>query len=466
VRRAPRIVAGAGVALALSPAAASAHGIAGRTDLPIPSWMFGWAAAIVLIASFAALGALWPRPRLQHVTGRPLFRLPRAVDAATGALGVAVFVVVVYAGFRGSTLPTANLATTFIYVHFWVGTVVASLLLGDVFRALSPWRALARAAAPLTRRLGNGTRPWPGRLGRWPAVLTIGAFAWLELAATDRDDPRLLAVLALGYAGIQLAGMARFGIETWTDRGDGFAALFSLYARLAPLHRRPDGVVEMRPPLAGAPSLTLLPGTGALILVAIGSTTFDGFSNGPVWASLGPDLTRAFGHLGLSPIAGAQWAATVGLIGCIALVASLYGLGTRGMASVDGRRSPHELGERFVHTLIPIAAAYAIAHYFSLLAYQGQALGYLMSDPLGNGSNLFGTASLGIDYSVIGAKGIWYVQVVALIAGHVGALVLAHDKAVATYRDVRRATRSQYWMLAVMVGFTSLGLWLLSAIST
>jgi hypothetical protein len=136
------------------------------------------------------------------------------------------------------------------------------------------------------------------------------------------------------------------------------------------------------------------------------------------------------------------------------------------MRTVGGSLEAGELGRRFAHSLIPIALAYVVAHYFSLLAYQGQATAYLVSDPLGDGSNLFGTASSTIDYGVIGANGIWYVQVAALVLGHAGGLALAHDRALALYRKARDATRSQYWMLAVMVGFTSLGLWLLSAQSS
>jgi uncharacterized membrane protein YhaH (DUF805 family) len=116
-----------------------------------------------------------------------------------------------------------------------------------------------------------------------------------------------------------------------------------------------------------------------------------------------------------------------------------------------------------VHSLIPISLAYVIAHYFSLLTYQGQAMAYLISDPLGHGSNLFGTATATINYNVIGANGVWYVQVLALVLGHACGLTLAHDRALVVYQRVRDATRSQYWMLAVMVAFTSLGLWLLSA---
>jgi hypothetical protein len=133
------------------------------------------------------------------------------------------------------------------------------------------------------------------------------------------------------------------------------------------------------------------------------------------------------------------------------------------MRSVDRERSPTELARAFAHSLVPIALAFVVAHYFSSLAYQGQAIGYLASDPLGRGSNLFGTADQTIDYGVVSANGIWYVQVGSLILGHVAALVLAHDRALVFYRDAKKATGSQYWMLAVMVCFTTLGLYLLSA---
>lgn len=132
---------------------------------------------------------------------------------------------------------------------------------------------------------------------------------------------------------------------------------------------------------------------------------------------------------------------------------------------MERRPGERDLGARFVHSLIPIALAYAVAHYFSLLAYQGPAMGYLVSDPLGHGANLFGTHDATIDYAIVSATGIWYVQVGALVLGHVGGLMLAHDRALVLYRDARDAVRSQAWMLVVMVGFTSLGLWLLSAVN-
>jgi hypothetical protein len=128
-----------------------------------------------------------------------------------------------------------------------------------------------------------------------------------------------------------------------------------------------------------------------------------------------------------------------------------------------GKMTAGELAGRFVHSLVPIAIAYVIAHYFSLLAFDGQRIAYLISDPLGRGDDLFGTAGATVDFAWISATGIWYVQVGALVLGHIAGLILAHDRALATFKDSRTATRSQYWMLAVMIAFTSLGLWLLSS---
>jgi len=457
------------VAGLLFPSPALAHGIVGRTDLPIPVWLFGWAAAVVLVVSFVALGSLWPTARFQEEPhGRRVVALPVAVDVLLGALGVVLFGLTVYSGLAGVQDAFGNFAPTMVYVLFWVGMVVVSALFGNVFRLLSPWRAIARGVAWTARRVSKREAPpvieYPKRLGRWPAAAGIFAFAFVELAYRGRDDPSQLATMALVYAVLMLGGMAWFGIETWSERADPFGVYFGLFARLSPFMRR-DGVLYARPPLSGAPGLDIVPGTIALLCVAIGTTTFDGFSNGSVWGSLQPHIASLFDSLGAGSLNQLMWSSLLGLVFCVAVVSGFYLLGIRGMVSVGEGHNERELAGLFAHTLIPIAFAYALAHYFSLLVFQGQGAIHLFSDPLGHGSNIFGTAHTGIDYNVISSKGIWYVQVGALVVGHVCGLILAHDRAVAMYRQVGDALRSQYWMLVVMVGFTSLGLWLLSAVN-
>jgi hypothetical protein len=259
--------------------------------------------------------------------------------------------------------------------------------------------------------------------------------------------------------------MSLYGIEPWTRNADAFAVYFRLFSMLSPLHWR-DRALYVRPPLSGAPRLDPVPGTVALLCVMIGTVSFDGLSQGQLWTGtdgIAPRLQQRLIDVGFSAELALEIAFTIGLLVMVGLVASVYRLGVWGMQSIGRGHDTGELSRRFVHSLIPIALAYVVAHYFSLLVYQSQAMAYLISDPLGDGSNLFGTSNTTIDYNVIGANGVWYVQVFALVIGHACGLTLAHDRALVVYERVRDATRSQYWMLAVMVGFTSLGLWLLSA---
>lgn len=446
---------------------AAAHGLVGRADLPIPAWLFGWAAAAVLVISFVALALLWPRPRLESARRRRLVPLGPWADVVLGALGIGAFGLVVWAGLSGTQVPTANLAPTVVYVLFWVGVPFASLLFGDVFRLLSPWRAFARAVAWAAGRLAPGglpaPLPYPAWLGRWPAAAGILAFAWVELVFTGKTDPGTVAALALVYAAIQLVAMSVWGIEPWSRQGDAFGVYFGLFARISVFARR-DGWLLARPPLSGLPGLDVTPGTLATLIVMIGSTTFDGLSQGPLWTDVAPDLQRyARDGLGVGFNAANEVAYTIGLVVCVAFVAAIYAVGVAGMRTVHDEVPHRHLALRFAHTLVPIALAYVIAHYLSLLAYQGQATAFLISDPRGDGSDWLGTADASIDYTVITATGVWYVQVAALVLGHVAALTLAHDRALSVFRSAAAATRSQYWMLIVMIGFTSLGLWLLSA---
>jgi hypothetical protein len=296
-------------------------------------------------------------------------------------------------------------------------------------------------------------------------VAGLIGFAWLELVYHDHDDPSILASLSLAYFALMLLGMALFGIEQWSERGDAFGGYFALLARLSALDAH-DGALWRRRPLAALSSFGGEAGAVALVLVIIGITTFDGASNGVVWNTLQPHVQGWFTGLGLGDTPADELADSLGMLLAIAVVAGFYRLGVLGMRSVAPRHDARALARAYAHTLVPIGFAYVLAHYFSLLVWQGQAIGYLASNPLGHGSDWFGTAHWHVHYSLIGSTAIWYVQVVALIAGHVCALALAHDRALATSRSSEQAVRSQYWMLVVMVGFTSLGLWLLSSVNT
>ena len=109
---------------------------------------------------------------------------------------------------------------------------------------------------------------------------------------------------------------------------------------------------------------------------------------------------------------------------------------------------------------MPIAFAYAFAHYFTLIIFEGQSLVSAASDPFGLGWDLFGTRSYKIDF-FMGTLPIWYIQVSAIVLGHVAGVVLAHDRALVDFKGPG-AVRSQYAMLLLMVLLTTLGLFILA----
>ena len=117
-----------------------------------------------------------------------------------------------------------------------------------------------------------------------------------------------------------------------------------------------------------------MPGTVALLTVMIGTVTFDGASEGQPWTDIAPDIQDFFTSLGFGLGTALELTFTVGMLIGVGLVAAVYWLGILGVRTVDAR----PLGEHartYVHTLVPIAAVYVLAHYFSLLAYNGQAIG-------------------------------------------------------------------------------------------
>jgi hypothetical protein len=456
-----------------------AHGLLiGRQDLPIPAWLFAWGASVVLIVSFVVLSIAWRDSKLSDDRWRPVsgrvsgLVTGPATQVSAGAVGVALLVIVVYTGFRGTQIANLNFAVTFVFVTFWLGMAGLSVLLGDVFRALSPWRALARVAGAGSRQaLGESYEApfrYPEWLGRWPAVAGIVGFVWLELVygtsggQTVGVQPKTLAIAALVYTAYTFLAMLAFGSETWLKRGEAFAVYYGMFSRLAPLEVR-DGRLGIRRPLAGATRwAAAIPGSIAMAVATIANTTFDGAQEGLLKSPI-HGLFDGLTGIGIGSTTAFRLAESVFFALTIAGVALVFWAGVFGMRTLRDSPSLEFLGRSFAHTLIPIGLAYLAAHYFSLFVFGEQAQwSYLLSDPLGDGSDLFGTATSGIDYSFLTATTIWYVQVAALLTGHVMGLILAHDRAITVYGDPTRASISQRWMLLVMIAFTCFGLFLLS----
>lgn len=455
-----------------------AHALVAREDLPIPVWLFAWGASLVLIVSFFALSAAWRKPRFEEERWRPLNGgLSRALlslplQILCGAIGVFLLGVSVYAGLRGTEAPDRNFALTFLFVTAWLGFPLFSVILGDVFRPFNPWRAIGRVTGALFSAIA-GQRPahlpYPRALGRWPAAIGLLAFIWLEVVYGSGGgvavglEPDTAALAALIYSLYTLTMMTIFGVEKWCETGEVFSVYFGMFSQLGSFGVR-NGRLGRRLPLSAATHWATVPGSAAVVIASIATTSFDGAQEGAFKGGI-VDTFEWLADAGLGLTASLRLSATLFMLLTFAGIALVYLIGVRGMSTVGGAPSRAKLRAGFAHTLIPIAFAYLVAHYFSLFVFQEQAqFTYLLSDPLGTATtDLFGTASGGIDFRILSANAIWYVQVAALVIGHVIGLILAHDRATAYWGDYRQAARSQYWMLAVMVAFTCFGLYLLSS---
>jgi len=454
-----------------------AHALLARQDLPVPAWLFAWGASIVLIVSFFALSVSWRAPRFEEDRWRPLGAgLSRALlglpaQILCGLIGVFLLGVAIYAGLRGTEAPDRNFALTFLFVTTWLGFPLFSVVFGDVFRPFNPWRAVGRAVGGGFTALA-GQRPahlaYPEWLGRWPAAIGLLAVVWLEIVYGASGgvavglSPQSAGVAALIYTGYTLAMMALFGTEKWCRTGEVFSVYFGMFGSLGSFGVE-NGKLGVRRPFSAATRWATVPGSAAVVIASIATTSFDGAQEGAFKGA----MENTFDFLvdsGFGLTSGLRLTATIFMLLCFAGVALVYLIGVRGMATVRGAPPLKKLWDGFAHTLIPIAFAYLVAHYFSLFVFQEQAqFTYLLSDPLGTATtDLFGTASGGIDFQLLTANAIWYVQVGALVVGHVIGLTLAHDRATAYWGDYRQAARSQYWMLAVMVAFTCFGMYLLS----
>ncbi|HEY0390199.1 MAG TPA: fenitrothion hydrolase [Solirubrobacterales bacterium] len=454
-----------------------AHALVARKDLPIPAWLFAWGASIVLIVSFFALSAAWREPRFEQERWRSLgaglsrVLLSVPVQILCGVVGVLLLGFSIYAGLHGTEAPDRNFALTFVFVTAWLGFPLLSVIFGDVFRPFNPWRAIGRAIGGAFSAIA-GQRPahlaYPEKLGRWPAAIELLAVVWLEVVYGSSGgvavglSPDSLGLAALLYSLYTLAMMTLFGTEKWCQTGEIFSVYFGMFSQLGSFGVK-DRRLGRRMPLAAATHWATVPGSAAVVIASIASTSFDGAQEGAFKGGI-EQTFEWLSAAGLSLTTSLRVTDTIFMALCFAGVGLVYLIGVRGMATLRGAPPLKKLRTGFAHTLIPIAFAYLVAHYFSLFVFQEQAqFTYLLSDPLGTATtDLFGTASGGIDFKLLSANAIWYVQVGALVIGHVVGLTLAHDRATAYWGDYRQAARSQYWMLAVMVAFTCFGLYLLS----
>ncbi len=488
-----------------------AHGIGSRFDLPLPLWVFSVNAVAALIASFLLLALLWPVSRLaKQAEGRNVLP-PRArwlgvlLANLIRAASLLLFAAVLWAALFSPLGSGASIAPVTIFVMFWVGVQFMAAIFGDIWRLLSPWDTLATLAAWVKSAVarsdagvgqGEASSPLLPVPPLWMsgsfAVAAVAAFLWMELAHPEPNDTRLMGWLIFSYTILVLAGASLWG-RKWLRENEGFAVLFNMIGAMgvfqasagkaqasagtspASAGTSPASAgqsishdrLKIRWPMTGLAKLKMTYARTALVLAVLGCTTFDGLS-GTLWWT---NLQRGRSGWETVPIA------TLGFAGCVLAVTLGYYLAMAVAAGLLSRpkmppsfldrqaempfaRKVLLLGQQFSHSLVPLLVAYSVAHYFSLFVFEGQDFISLLSDPFALGWDLFGTAHFSINYRAVSADLIAWVQALSIVIGHVAGVMVAHDRAVELFPR-RLALKSQYPLLAVMVGYTITGLLLL-----
>jgi hypothetical protein len=453
----------------LSLGSAWAHGLGQRYDLPIPLWMYLAGAGAAVAVSFAFL-ALFRGDRVHRrhrVRTRLRGRIPYAFVVALEAASVLVFALLVVAGLVGRQSPFKNITPTTIWVLWWVGFSFVAAFACNLWPLVNPAAVIFRWGERLWRQL-RGTplpRPWryPARVGAWPAVALFWLFAWIELVAPDKDAPRSIALAMLLYAALFWTGSFLFGPGAWARAGDPFTVAFGLLGRFAPLQVAGSGRSWrwwLQPYPVGLLRSRVLPLPSMFFtLLMLSTVTVDGFLETPAWAAASEFLQRnlGLGEASLLP-------PTVPLIAGPFLFVVAYAVVIVAMARLTNvpKGALLLLARRFVLSLVPIAIGYHLAHYLSFLLVAGQLIIPLASDPFGWGWDLFGTMLYRIDIGIVDARFVWITSVVAIVAAHVIATLLAHETALELFPSAAEARRSQYPMLCLMIAYTVTSLWILA----
>lgn len=486
--------------VASAPGDALAHTSERGHVMLLPTGYYSAGGAVAVALSFVVLALMRPEPleRLERWRLRTVSTGSRGRSVVSLAF-FALLALLVIAGFFGSRDPLSNPLPLTVWTLFWVGLTLLSGFFGNLWTWINPWHGPYRLIAEGRK----APLRLPEAIGYWPAILIFFAFAWFELIYPAPDDPWRLALVVLLYWLANFVAMLTFGYEEWTKRGEIFSVFFGMIARLAVLETSPspglrsarspspprgeeigDAAASLSParrrwpegPDEGArhelslclPSAQLatapaLPISGVLfLLLALASVSFDGLMRTFFW--LGLNGVNPLEFPGRSAVIGVN---SAGLIGMFALLTSAFLLAVLIGGRFAGNERPflYSAGV-LVWSIIPISLAYHFAHYLTALLVNGQYTLAALSEPFSIGWNLFGTAQNPIHAGVAAGHEaawlIWNAQVLAIVGGHMLAIVTAHVIAYRLHGSRRAAVLSQIPLGLLMVAYTVFGLWLLS----
>ena len=439
--------------IAVVPTVAAAHDVGGtRFQTPIPlSLLFLGAGATV------AVTAVWlgrteetaPTEALPvGTTSKRTYRILRA----GGRVGFAtVLVVAVIRGIVGPQVAAENVATVFVWPLWLKGIGLLAILVGSPWRVLSPWRGI-HALLEWVEADELGLVAYPSGWGIWPAVIGfVAVVGVVENLTVVPRSPRLTAGLVAAYTVAMVLGGVVFG-RSWFRRADFLEVLYRQFGRVAPVrgHQR-DGeyLMELRFPWTACTKPVVENGGVAFVVAMVYTVSFDGFTNTPEYQQVLFAVRDALGT-------GSGTQVLLYLVGLAGFVLSFIGAATLVELLGATELSIRAVARAFAPTVLPIAAAYELAHNYPFVL---RNLAQLLE---------LGLHAVGVETGPLSLLGwlsvplFWGSQVLLVVLGHVIAVVAAHQVAVRRYNTLTRARRAHVPLVVVMAGYTVLSLWIIS----
>ena len=448
------------------------HGFGQRFDLQAPLAIYLYAAGGVVFLSFVLVvlfagdrvgdqATIYPRRAVPWLVPIARSPWPRRIG---GSIGILAVLIVVISGFFGSTTAFYNPAEYVVWIFFWAVTVILSGLVGNLWYLLNPWTAIFDAVARVIHVTPRRKLP---DVGLWPAAAAYFVFACLELTSGMASRPTIVALAAMAYTFITLAGMFAFGRDEWLEHCEAFTVLFGIVGRFGPIEGERDESGKFRAVYIRPWGVGLLQpiGTGwdrvLFVVLMLSTLAFDGVSATPAWQDFTATLAPVWAPLG--PF-GLFFIRTTGLVlltvaFLLIFMAFMEAVIYFGRRKVDAKTTI----SLFALTLVPIALVYNAAHNYSYVVVQSQYIVPLLNDPLQKGWHLWpAVANFKPSFALAQAATVWYAQIVLIVLGHIVAVFLAHLRAGERFRTAQRALLSQYPMLLLMVMYTMTSLWILA----
>lgn len=444
--------------LAVGPGVVSAHDVGGsRFQSPLPlSLLYAGAGATV------ALTAIWLAVTEQTAASEErrweLVTVPssitRPIQHGVQGLFLAGVVAAVALGFLGPQAAAENFATVFTWAVWFRGIALLAIVLGNPWPTLSPWRAIYRGLVRLEGRpiavLGN----YSSRLGAWPAVAGFVILIGItENLTVIPRSPRLTTVVLAVYALVMIGGATLYG-WTWLRRADPLGVFYRLFGRVAAVDVSGTDAsgytIALRPPWHGCLRPVGSISRIVFVIAMVYTVSFDGFTNTRLFQTV---LFDVRGTLGTGP-GSSILLYVAGLAGFVVS----YGGGIWVVERLGKGTGRDWLAAArwFAPTVLPIAAAYEIAHNYPYVIRNFSQLLLISAQWISlnvESTSLLGWLSLPV---------FWGSQVVLIVLGHVIAVIAAHYVAAERYDTPAAARRGHLPLVVLMIGYTALSLWIIS----